>query len=192
MTYKDLFQHCEDLTPYIKRNVIRDKVQQLTGIKIKIVKTTMDTRFCRGMYFSSRNKSARIVQQIGANVVVLPREGNNECWERFVEVKEYMHVFDSVDEATDTGEEFDALLKEFTSAENVQRSEQMNGEIKAFWRAMAVLCPDKQRTAIIAERKARGAEFTDLAVALRLKIPEAYVPSLFEPWYEDNLAQILA
>ncbi|HXA39648.1 MAG TPA: hypothetical protein VNW53_11655 [Phenylobacterium sp.] len=192
MTYQKLFDHCQPLTPAIGRGVIRAKVAELTGIKIRIAKTTMDVKVCRGMYLSARNTNSRIVQQLGTNVVVLPREGNNNCWERFVEVKEYMHAFDSEDEATDTGEEFDNLLKEFTSSENMKRSEQMTGEIKAFWRALAALCPEPQRQALIAERDARGPDLSDYAVALRLKIPELYVPGLFQPWYEENLKEVLA
>lgn len=151
----------------------------------------MDIKVCRGMYLSAHNQTERIVQQLGCHVVVMPREGNNYCWERFVEVKEYMHVFDSVDEATDTGEEFDALLKEFTSSEDMRRSEQMNGEIKAFWRALAVLCPESYRQALIAERAEKGAQMSDYSVALRLRIPEQYAPTLFEPWYLDNLERAL-
>lgn len=191
MTYRKLLEHCEPLTPAIGRGSIRAAVEELTGKKIKIVKTTMDVKICRGMYLSAHNTEMRIVQQLGTDVVVLAREGNNTCWERFVEVKEYMHAFDSPDEATDTGDEFDALLKEFTSSENMKRSEQMNGEIKAFWRALAALCPESQRQILLAERAHRGADLSDYAVALRLRIPELYVPNLFQPWYAENLADIV-
>lgn len=187
MTFRQLLNHCETLTPAIKRGVIRRKVQELTGATIKIATSIVVLAICRGMYLSAQNTQHRIVQQLGSHVVVLPREGNNTCWERFVEVKEYMHVFDSVDEATDTGEEFDALLKEFSSAENMKRSDQMTGELKAFWRALAALCPEAHRKAILDERKQRGPELSDYAVALRLRIPELYVPNLFEPWYLGNL-----
>jgi hypothetical protein len=50
------------------------------------------------------------VEQFGSSVVVVAR-GLNRCWERFVYVKELMHVFDGVDEATDSGEKFESMLE---------------------------------------------------------------------------------
>jgi len=131
MSYRTLFDACQSLPLHVKRKPVRDTLCEITGIKLRIVKTTLDVRVCRGMYLSPRNTTHRIVQQVGgAHVVVMPREGNNHCWERFVEVKEYMHVLDSADEATDTGEQFDRLLAEFTTAGQFATSSQMTGEIK--------------------------------------------------------------
>ncbi|HEY2710063.1 MAG TPA: hypothetical protein VGI95_18610 [Caulobacteraceae bacterium] len=141
------------------------------------------------MYLSVENTTARLVQQTGKTVVALAREGNNYCWERFIEVKEYMHAFDSVTEATDSGNDFDVQLRDLTTAGTVEPCDQMIGEIKAFWRAMGVLCPEHVRQELIAERAVRGQELSDYAIAFRLKIPELYVPNLFEPWYFENLAK---
>lgn len=176
----------------VPRPFVREHLRQIINSDIKVVKTTLDVRFCRGMYLSPQNTTKKIVQQLGCHIVVLPREGNNYCWERFVQIKEYMHVFDTKHECTDTGEAFDGILADFTSAEEVIRSHQMHGEVKAFWRALAILCPEAERARIISERDERGAaEFSDYAIALRLRIPELYVPTLFAPFYATQLETIL-
>lgn len=190
MSYRALFDFFQDHGTPVGRKPVREKVREISQKPIKVVKTTLDVRLCRGMYFSPQNVNERIVQQLGAGVVVLAREGNNYCWERFVEVKEYMHAFDSLDEATDTGAEFDQLLQDFTSTTELQLTPQMNGEIKAFWRALGILCPEPVRQQILAEKAEKGAELSDYAIAVRLRIPEQYVPSLFVPWYLENQAKL--
>lgn len=186
MTYRTLHDRCKNIEVPVGRKLLRDEIREITGKTLRIAKTTMDTRVCRGMYLAATNTTHKIVQQLGTNVVVLPREGNNYCWERFVEVKEYMHVFDSADEATDSGEEFDRLLADFVSDVDPERSPQLNAEIKAFWRALGVLCPEHVRQAILAEKAEKGPDLTDYAIAFRLRIPEQYVPRLLEPWYLEH------
>lgn len=192
MSYRQLHDFFQEFDAPVSRKPIREKVREITGKPLKVVKTTLDTRLCRGMYFSPQNLEQRLVQQLGCGVIALPREGNNYCWERFVETKEYMHSFDTEDEATDTGEEFDQLLKDFTSSVNFEQSPQMNSEIKAFWRALAILCPETVRQGLVAEREERCADLNDYAVALRLRIPEQVVPNLFLPHYPAFVDRVLA
>jgi hypothetical protein len=192
MTYRQLVDYFQNAQPKIGRGPVRVKIRELTGHQIQVAKTALDIRVCRGMYLSPQNQTARIVQQLGSHVVVMPREGNNNCWERFVEVKEYMHVFDSPQEATDTGELFDALLAEFCASGGAAQtmSHQVNAEHKAFWRALGVLCPEPYRLRLIDERAERGPDLTDYQIALRLRIPEQYIPCLFLEWYVDNQATL--
>lgn len=186
MPYGDLYDHCQPLPLHVSRKLVKDKIEEMHGIRVAVVKTDLDTTVCRGMYFSPRNTTRRIVQQLGCHVVVLPRVGNNRCWERFVEVKEYMHVFDKEDEATDTGEAFDQLLREFSTMKP-SPSPQMTSEIKAFWRAMGLLCPEPARQQLHEER---AGGLSDYQIALRLRIPQLYVPSLFEDWYLEQIESV--
>jgi len=186
MKYGDLYDACQ-AAPSVGRKLFRDLIGQGCGVRIKVAKTDMDVSVCRGMFLSPQNTKHRIVQQLGCAVVVMARNGNNRCWERLVETKEYMHVFDGVDEATDSGDEFNLLLKEFTVGASLQRSPQMMGEIKAFWRALGVLCPETHRQQLIKDKEAG---LSDYQAALRLKIPELYIPSLFEPWFLETMQQI--
>jgi len=105
MPYKDLYEYCQTLTPKISRNTIKNKALELSGVpSVRIVKTGLDTTICRGFYLSAKNNNHRLVQQLGSHVIVLARDGLNYCWERFVVVKELMHLFDDPISATDTGE----------------------------------------------------------------------------------------
>lgn len=191
MPFADLYHHCQTLTPKISRNVIRDKVLDLTGFnRIKTMKTSLDTSVCRGFYLSARNQDHKFVQQHGSRIIVLAREGLNHCWERFVYVKELMHAFDDPAKATDTGDAFERMLSDLTPGAPAELSPQGLSEIKCFWMALAVLCPDAMRREFEAERKAQRID--DYAIAIRLRIPQGYVPRLFEKRYQPILTEILA
>jgi hypothetical protein len=115
MSFKLLYAHVQTLTTKINRNHLRDKVIDLAGRgPVRTLKTTLDTEKCRGFYLSARNLTHRMVQQHGANLIVLAR-GLNYCWERIVYVKELMHLFDDPDEAADTGAKFESLLSELNT-----------------------------------------------------------------------------
>jgi hypothetical protein len=185
MGYGDLYNFCQTQSPHIRRNLIRDKVLELAGVpKISPVKTSLDTASCRGFYLSARNTNHRLVQQLGCHVIVLARE-LNRCWERFVFVKELMHIFDDPSQATDSGATFDRVLSELLLPSAPQWSPQMLSELGCFWMALGVLCPESLRLAFQSERE-RG-QIDDYSIALKLRIPEMYVPALF---FEDFLERI--
>lgn len=188
MSYTLLLDHCQTLPVYIKRNLVRDKALSLVNIpKVSVVKTDLDTQYCRGFYLSARNMNARLVQQHGTHVIALARS-LNKCWERFVFVKELMHLFDDPEQATDSGAAFDALLGDFTGPRPPRWSPQMVSEQRCFWMALAVLCPEDERKALMVER-ANGKK-TDYEIALRLMIPELYIQRLALPNYPDIVASL--
>jgi hypothetical protein len=196
MTYRALYEHSQAFEPPISRNVARDKVKELLKLpRIASVRTKLDTRYCRGFYIAPQNQRHKIVQQLGSHVIVLPRDtppdypGLNYCWERFVYTKELMHIFDTVDEATDTGEAFDTVLSELMMPSSPKWSPQMLSEMDCFWMALGVLCPEKVREKFGAERAAN--QLDDYSIALQLRIPEQYVPNLFQPWYGDRIKALL-
>lgn len=191
MSYLDLYNACQELPITVSRGIIRSKIEELLGggQRIAVVKTDMKVEVCRGMYLAPTNQTRRIVQQLGCHIIVLPREGNNRCWERLVTIKECMHIFDGAEEATDTGAAFERLLAEFSGGVSVANvSPQYRAETRALWRAMGVLCPEQARLQLAAER---DAGLTDYQIALRLRIPEVYVKFLFEPWYPAEIAAVL-
>lgn len=179
--FAELYNYCQDFKPKISRTVIKKKALELAGIeKIAVVKSGLDTTKCRGMYLAAGNQEARLVQQFGSAVIVLARE-LNYCWERFVFTKELMHVFDDVNEATTTPDLFERLLAELDTPSSLERSPQMQSEIKGVWMALACLCPEENRKEFLAQKK-KG-HLDDYGIALQLRIPELYVPSLFVPQY---------
>lgn len=177
MSYKNLYDFCQALPIHINRNTVRDKALELTGIqRVRTFKADLDTKVTRGQYLSPRNTNHQFVIQAGGHVIVVART-LNRCWERFVYVKELMHLFDDLNQATDTGEAFEKLLRDFSGLSATDWSDQMRAEVNCFWRALAILCPEKFRLEFQAERE--GGRLDDYAIALRLRIPELYVPQLF-------------
>lgn len=189
MPFAELYEYCQGLEPKIDRNDIREKAVALAGNgPVRTMKTHLDTTLCRGFYLSARNTEHRFVQQHGSNVIVLPRDGLNYCWERFVFVKELMHLFDNPDQAADTGDAFERMLSELTPG-GPAPSPQTLSEFDCFWMALAVFCPEHLRLEFEAGR--RAGQLDDYAIALRLRIPQDYVQRYFEPRYRpiiDRLA----
>ena len=118
----------------------------------------------------------------GAPVVITARK-LNYCWERFIQVKEAMHLFDCEHQKVGTSELFSSLLNEFV-VPTPDRSEGMNSEVRGLWMALGLFCPEEWRRAY-AERRAVG-EITDLEIATELRIPEFHVPRLFVPDYLER------
>lgn len=188
MSYAELYRLCQSRTPPISRNFVRDKTIELTGIDgLSVMKSGLDTAITRGFYLSARNTDNRFVQQHGKHVIVLAR-GMTKEWERFVCIKEVMHVFDDPLEATDTGGQFEQLLSEFMGAGEMERSLQMTAEIKCFWRALGTYCPEVHRNELAQERDA--GRLDDYGNSLQLRLPEPYVPALFGETYDTAIAAL--
>lgn len=189
MSYRDLYEFAQTQTPKISKNLIRDEALRLSGIdRVRHVKSTMDTSVCRGMYLSVKATQHRIVQQVGTHVIVTARE-LNDCWTRFVYVKELMHVFTPASEASDTGEKFEQVLSELSAPVMSSPSSQLMAEVDAFWMALAVLCPESRRLEL--KEALESNEIDGYGIALELKIPEQYVPRLFEARFETSLERII-
>ncbi|HEY8577593.1 MAG TPA: hypothetical protein VIL88_14800 [Devosia sp.] len=188
MKYRDLYEYCQEQPLYIGRNVIRDKALELTGVpKIPITIVDMDPQHCRGFYLSAKNQDHVMVRQFGGHIVAIAR-GLNKCWTRFVVVKEFMHLFGDELSAADTGAEFEALLQGINGPDEL--TPQIQSEFDCFWMALGALCPEAKRLEYAAKRALN--EIDDYTIALELKIPQLYVPRLFESRYRKILDRILA
>jgi len=190
MSFADLYHYCQGLEPKIDRNDIRAHAVDFAGNgPVRTMKTTMDPALCRGFYLSARNSHHRFVQQHGTNVIVLPREGLNYCWERFIFVKELMHLFDNPDQAADTGNKFEQMLTEILPGAS-EPSPATLSEFDAFWMALSVFCPEALRLEFAAARTAE--QLDDYAIALRLRMPQQYVQRYFEPRYRPIIDRLIA
>uniref|UniRef100_UPI004047C81A hypothetical protein n=1 Tax=Yoonia sp. TaxID=2212373 RepID=UPI004047C81A len=189
MSYNELFEFTQKQNPHISRKVLLPEVKRLSGInRIQTVKTGVNTGVFRGLWLTPQNVEHPLVNQMGCHIILLARDMNH-CWERFVYVKELMHVFDAENAKTNTPELFESLIDEFVAA-NVTPSEQMLSEFASFWRALGILCPEALREQF--ERERRELKIDDYEIALRLKIPQQYVPRLFEPRYKTWLERLKA
>jgi len=103
---------------------------------------------------------------------------------RFVYTKELMHVFDTLSEKADTSEKFDAQAERFGDP-SAPTSPQFKAELKAFWRAVSVLCQEKKRLEYKSALVSGQASLAVIATALQ--IPEVYARHLFR----DDFLHIL-
>lgn len=184
---RELYKYCQSLSPKVKRNAIIDKIKELSNENLIAMKTSLDTTVVRGYFLSASNVEHPFVKKNGRNVVVLARD-LNECWERFVNVKEAMHLLDSPDAFTDDEDKFELLLNEFVSPSGGQ-SELLMSEAMAMWMALFCFCPEKDRLALGTLREKR--QIDDYGIALKLKIPEFYVPMLFGQQYPKVLEMVI-
>lgn len=196
MPYRDLYDFAQTVEvyengkQYVSRKVLRDKAISISGInRIAHVRTGADLGVSRGFWLTPTNTEHQLVQQLGCHIIVTER-GLNNCWDRFVYVKELTHLFDAIEGKTANFEQFDNLLGEFASQGPINdRSPQWISEATAVWRALALLCPEAKRQSFAAERKA--VKIDDYEIALRLKIPQIHVPKLFSATFDKMLKEMM-
>lgn len=197
MSYKDLYDFAQTTEAfgngkqYVSRAILKNKAIEIAGIeRIAQARTGLDLGVVRGFWLTPTNREHRLVQQLGCHIVVTER-GLNDCWDRFIFIKEMTHLFDRPNERTADAEQFDNLLGEFACQGTTDElSDQWNSETSAVWKALGLLCPEKLRREFAAEKKA--VKIDDYEIALRLKIPQFHVPKLFSPKYERMMDKILS
>lgn len=192
-SYKELYDHCQSLDHPVSRRKIRDKLFELTDRRIAItISSSLKAKDVRGMFLSIESENAW-VRQHGCDVVVISRDiayrppVGNYCWDRFITVKEMMHLFDTDEECSDTGDKFDEIISSFFMTWD-SSSPIVNSENKGFLRALGVLCSEKNRLNLAQD--VRAGNMTHYDVALKLKIPEQYVPNFLSDKYLNAIEQL--
>lgn len=189
MSYAELYRFCQTLRVPVSRSQIIPKLVELTRRPRAplIMRRTMDPAIIAGFIVwpgQTDHPFARLGR--GEPIIVVAR-AHNYCWERFVVVKELMHCFDESLERVSTGEEFESLITEFGGPQ-LERSIAMNSEVKALWMALGLLCPEETRQDL--ERKRSVGEMSDMDIATLLKIPVAFVPTLFHPAFKTIIGML--
>jgi len=188
--FKELYDFCQRLPcpPSISRNLICGKVQEIMGQHVKIVKHGLDTNVLRGLFLSGQSAS-RFVKQNGGNPVVVLARGMPEEWDRLVQVKEIMHLFDEDDEMTSSADQLEELLNSLTAPSRMM-SPQVRTEFEAVYMALACYCPEPARQQFIKDIEAGHTE--EYEVALKLRLPQQYVKTLLTPHFGNVVEQILS
>jgi hypothetical protein len=192
MSYRALYEYAQQLSIPVSRKILIEKVCELTGKKQpRACKSAMDETYVRG-YFVAPGviTNNRLKDFNDGRPLIVVNRGLNRCWERFVFVKELMHYFDSPLENVSSGDEFDALLNSFTaSAPDSERSDAFNSELKSFWMALGVLCPETIRQEYV--RQKEHDSITDLEIATALRIPQLYITHLSLPNYKSIISSLI-
>lgn len=176
-------------TEWLKQQAIH--YSEITAVKEQW-SSVMDGTSLRGFYIEGPLGPPVQLQEHEA-LIVLAREmcvapGVGKHWRRYVYTKELMHVFDGPDEKAGTEEAFDVQIEKFGDP-TADMSPQFRAETKAFWRALAVLCPEKQRREFKKQIEAEEISYEVLATTLRL--PAAYVPNLIRDEFETYVQSVL-
>jgi len=106
----------------------------------------------------------------------------NLCEQRFVQVKELMHLFDSEVARTNSVDKFKMLLEEIEH-DPVNPSAMYTSEHYTKWMALLILCPRKFRDPAKKRYDDDNASYYD--IALEFRITEGLIPDLFSEFYED-------
>ena len=115
MSFGQLYNYCQTLGVPVSRANIKAKACELTNTNsVKLFRDGLDAEAVRGFYISARNTSHPFVRQSQSSTVIVVARSLNECWERFVVVKELMHLFDDPLQSLGTPDEFEQLLAEFS------------------------------------------------------------------------------
>ncbi|PZS80537.1 hypothetical protein A7X74_10940 [Stenotrophomonas maltophilia] len=191
MPYRDLYAYAQELEPVVSRNAIRDKIIELTeasGFRFFRDHDLNPEELC-GYYLSPGNAEHQFARQAGGKHVVAFAAGLNRCWERFVVLKEMMHLFDSPLEMTNTADDLDSIFVGMLDPDfDGKVSPQCMSEFRCFWMALGVVCPERIR-AQLQQRRDAGT-MTELEIATYLRIPEAYVGRLCHPNFKHMMARL--
>lgn len=109
-------------------------------------------------------------------------------WRRFIYTKELMHVFDTAEEKAGDEETFDRQIDKFGDP-SAPMNPQFKAEVKALWRALAVLCTDVQRLEY--KRAVLEGQISLDVVASALRLPTLYVQQLFRDDFENYVNSVL-
>lgn len=190
MSYRDLYDFCQALSPPISRRTIIDKAVELTGLpRPKVQAVGFDVEKVRGViYFPGAFPNQTLATQAGSSPLIQIARDLNECWRRFVVAKEVMHYFDTNLERVSSTQEFEDLVEQFAAQEG-NPSAAFLSEVKAFWMALALFCPENLRQDY--ERQLEAGTLSDAQIAQFLRIPLNYVPHLFRPNFKSIVQRLL-
>ncbi|MCL4527433.1 MAG: hypothetical protein M1492_13500 [Gammaproteobacteria bacterium] len=185
--YKKLYEFCQELTPDIRRNDIKNKVLDICDQRsVRVIITTMNTAIMRGAFLGPKSGHP-YVENSGVPYIVLAR-GLNYCWERFIFIKELMHFFDKEEEKT-TSVVFEPLLDSFSSPSSLEeRSPIYLSEIKAVWMAIACFCPEENRLKL--KNDLLNGHIDEYGIALKLKMPAQHIRHLMSDKFEGIIGSL--
>jgi hypothetical protein len=192
LSYKALYEFCQDKQVPISRAIIQPKVFELAGVPYAKVfyDGKLPQEHLRGYFVSAQNQDHPLIKLSGGLPVIVIQRDLTYPWKRFVWIKELMHLFDTPLEFTSSGAELLTIITGLTSPELI-RSPQLRSEVICFWRAIGVICPEAKRQEYV-HRREQGEELTDAMIADELKIPEQYIERLFHPQFKAIISKLIS
>jgi hypothetical protein len=187
MSFLKLYNAAQKIDGKISTNWLTDNAIALSDFtRIKEQWSgVMDPLFMQG-FFIEGPLSPPVSLAENEGLIVLAR-GMDKHRRRFVYTKELMHVFDLPEEKADTPQKFDTQAEKFCDPSTTM-SPQFRAEAKAFWRAVAILCPEKRRLEF--KQQLVDGKTSLVVVATALQIPSSIARHLFRDDFADVLKHI--
>lgn len=188
MSYSDLYDRVEGQQGKISTRWLRDQVIDITPINLIKEQWTglIDIYQLRGFYVEGPLEPPVSLNE-NESLIVLARNLNRD-WRRIVYTKELMHTFDTPEEKTDTAEKFD-LQAEALRDPSTDLPLQVRAEIKAFWRALGVLCNSTLRGSL--RERVESQEMSHAVAAAQIRIPEGYIRHIVRPDCEEIIQSVM-
>lgn len=192
MSFHQLYQEVQGQGDRISTRWLTERVAVLSPIK-RVKESwseVVDETETRGFYIEGP-LGPPIPLAAHEALIVLSREmcrghlGGH--WRRFVYTKELMHCFDEEQEKADTPDKLDVQIERFKKP-GTEMPPQFAAEIKALWRATAVLCREDKRLQFKAQMVA--GETTAEVVGAALSIPAQYVRILMRDDFEAAIQKV--
>lgn len=191
--YKQLYEYCQALPTPISRADIKNKAVEIANIgNVRVVWVKFDHKEARGLFVQVRpDVPSEFLAKAGAPNVILLDDGlkANKCWQRFIVVKEVMHLFDEDDEKTAEANSIQELLTGLEASDYRSGNKQLESDARAVWMALACLCPEAKRQEF-KQKKLEGL-IDDYAIASQLRIPQAHIRKLLSDSFDTFLREVL-
>jgi len=182
MSFQSLYDWVQTQSPKISTNDVKQKILD-SGHASRIDERWygFNPTILRGVVVRGPLKiNAGLLTDEKEFLICLSRlSGKHE--RRFFLTKELMHIFDEDELRVRDGGTLEAQLA-YLARKGVS-SHASKAEVRAFWRALAILCPEKDRQEFIADQE----RLKPYDMAARLRIPEGVVASLLHDEFLNEI-----
>ena len=187
MSFSALYDAVQTIDGKISSRWLRDKSLELSGVARVREQWTSVLDIASMQGFFVEGPIGPPVPLLDNEVMIVIARECDKHRRRFVFTKELMHVFDTPEEKADTAEKFDAQAERFRDPD-VASSPGYRAEIKAFWRALAVLCQENRRLQYM--QSIEDEKMSLEVIATALQIPAAYARNLFRVDFLKIVGQV--
>ena len=191
MSFKELYEYRRDWVSELSLPTSVGSCVKLFPIVQSVVSTSLNVDVLLGAYMAPENEDTLYTGAPPGAAAVIVNSNLNYCWARFVQLKELMHLFDNPHHFTNNADEFESLVVGMCEPlePTGTRSGQIQSEYECMWMSLALCCSEERRVEFQRLRSER--KIADAAIAELLKMPERFVPILFEAQYKTSIGYLL-
>lgn len=194
MAFRELYEAVQKIDGRISTKFLRAlsiEHSEITAIKEQW-SSVVDMSHIRGFYIEGPLVNGPVLLNQKESLIVLSRamckdKTHGRQWRRFVLTKEIMHVFDTEDEKAQNPDQLDVQIERLSDP-SAPISPQYIAELKAQWRALAVLCQEEKRQEY--KRQLEADEISFEVVAAALQIPSGVVRNMMSEAYDRALKHL--